>query len=170
MTPTQQRNLLLRANRHLGAALVDANLLKIDQLETASGRFLELVASDNRRQSSLLGILAYEMKVLREEEVLQHALDEHGVGLVDLRDYELHEEVRSALDLDMCWATWSLPFDREEGFYFVATACYHSPTVRAHWEKTLGGPILWYGTTIEMIADILEKLTDSAKPAEPPAA
>lgn len=39
--------------------------------------------------------------------------------------------------------------------------------MRAHWEKQLGGPILWFGTTLEGIADYLEKLaTDpNNKPA-----
>jgi hypothetical protein len=49
-----------------------------------------------------------------------------------------------------------VPFDREEEFWFVATAYYLSPAVRAFWEKELGGPILWFGTTLETIADYLE--------------
>ncbi len=52
---------------------------------------------------------------------------------------------------------WSVPFDREEEFWFVATAYYLSPAVRAYWEKELGGPILWFGTSLETIADYLEK-------------
>ncbi|MSU23464.1 MAG: hypothetical protein EXS32_06525 [Opitutus sp.] len=40
----------------------------------------------------------------------------------------------------------------------MATAYYLSPAVRAHWEKLLDGPILWFGTTLECIADYLEKL------------
>ncbi len=153
-----QRPLRMRANRHLGAALVDASLLKLEHLEAANERFLELAATDNPRQTTLLGILAYEHKVLREEDVLQHAVDEHGIGLVDLREYDLAEEIKSVLDLDVCWATWSLPFDREEDFHFVATASYLSPAVRSLWEKRLGGPVIWYGTTLEMIADALEKI------------
>ena len=34
----------------------------------------------------------------------------------------------------------SVPFDREEDVYFVATAYYLSPAVRTYWEKQLGGP------------------------------
>jgi hypothetical protein len=40
----------------------------------------------------------------------------------------------------------------------VATAYYLSPAVRVFWEKQLGGPIIWFGTTLEGIADYLEKL------------
>ena len=30
--------------------------------------------------------------------------------------------------------------------------------MRTFWEKQYPGPILWYGTTLEIIADYLEKL------------
>src|SRR5476649_309388 len=158
MPPAIRRNLLLRANRHLGAALVDANLLTVESLETANARLLELAATGNARQSTVLGILAYELKVLREEDVLQHIADEHSAGLIDLRGCEVSDDFKNTLDLGACWATWTLPLDREEGFNYVATASYMSESTRAFWEKHLDGPIIWYGTTLEMIADALEKL------------
>jgi len=157
MTP-EHRSLLMRANRLLGANLVEANLVKIESLEAANERLLELVATDNPRQSTVLGILAYELKVVREEDVLQHVADEHAVGLVDLRSYDLSEELRKSLDLGACWATWTLPFDKEEDMYFVATSYYLSPAVRTYWEKQLGGPIIWFGTTLEMLADCFDKM------------
>ncbi|HTJ80040.1 MAG TPA: hypothetical protein VL357_13690 [Rariglobus sp.] len=157
MTP-EHRSLLMRANRLLGANLVENNLVKIESLEAANERLLELVATDNPRQSTVLGILAYELKVVKEEDVLQHVADEHGVGLVDLRSYEFSEELKKNLDVGACWATWSLPFDREEDMYYVATAYYMSPAVRTYWEKQLGGPIIWFGTTLEMLADCFEKM------------
>lgn len=170
MSP-EHRSLLMRANRLLGANLVEANLVKIESLEAANERLLEIVATDNPRQSTVLGILAYELKVVREEDVLQHVADEHGVGLVDLRSYDMAEELRKKLDVGACWATWSLPFDREEDVYFVATAYYMSPAVCAYWEKQLGGAIVWFGTTLEMLADCFEKMEaeHGGKPAQPPA-
>jgi hypothetical protein len=146
----------MRANRLLGAQLVEHNLVKIEDLETANEKFIEVVSTDQPRQSTILGILAYEMKVLKEDDVLHHLVETEGLGLVDLRDYEVLEESRKNLDPNACWATWSVPFDREEEFWFVATAYYLSPAVRSHWEKELGGPILWFGTTLEAIADYLE--------------
>ena len=148
----------MRANRLMGANLVDANLVKIDDLEKANERLLELVASGQPRQNTVLGILCYEMKVVREEDVLQHVVDNEGVGLVDLRDYDVPEDIRRQTDVSSCWATWSVPFDREEDFHFIATAYYLSPAVRAHWEKLLGGSVLWFGVTLDAIADYLEKL------------
>lgn len=153
----EHRPLLMRANRLLGAQLVEHNLVKIEDLENANEKLIEAVAGDQPRQSTILGILAYDMKVLKEDDVLHHIVETDGVGLVDLRDYEVPDDAKKQVDLGACWATWSVPFDREEEFWSVATAYYLSPAVRLHWEKTLGGPILWYGTTLEAIAEYLEK-------------
>jgi hypothetical protein len=112
-------------------------------------------------------VLVYEKKVLREEDLLHHVVDDHGVGVVDLRGYDVPEEVKKDLDIDACWATWSVPFDKEEDFHFVATAYYLSPAARAFWEKKLGGQIIWQATTMDIIADFLDRLqaerTEAAK-------
>lgn len=165
---SSHRTLLMRANRLLGANLVEANLVKIEDLEKANERLLEIVGTDQSRQSTVLGVLVYEMKVLREEDVLQHVVDTEGLGLIDLRNYEIPEEAKKAADPGACWATWSVPFDREEDFHFIATAYYLSPAVRTFWEKQIGGPILWFGATLETIADYLEKL-EAERAAAPPA-
>jgi hypothetical protein len=157
---------MMRANRLLGANLVEQNLVKIEHLEAANERLLEAVAANNVRQSSVLGILVYEMHVVKEDDVLHHLVEDHGVGLVDLRNYEGSEEIRKKLDLGPCWATWTVPFDRDEDFHFVATAYFMSPAVRTFWEKQLGGQIVWYGATLEGIADYLERL--DASRANPP--
>jgi hypothetical protein len=154
----EQRTLLMRANRMLGAALVEHNLVKLEDLEAANERLLELAATGQARQATVLGILVNEKKVLREEDVLLHVVDEQGVGLVDLRGYEVPEEVRKEVDTGECWATWSIPYDREEDFYFMATAYYLSPAVRTYWEKKLGGQIIWQATTMEIVAEFLERL------------
>jgi hypothetical protein len=151
------RTLIMRANRLLGAQLVEHNLVKIEDLELANEKFIETVSGDVTRQTTILGILAYDMKVVKEDDVLHHMVDTEGLGLVDLRDYDVPDESKKNLEVDACWATWSVPFDREEEFFFVATAYYLSPAVRSYWEKELGGPILWFGTTLEGIAEYLEK-------------
>lgn len=161
---------MMRANRLLGAALVEHNLVKIEDLETANEKLIELATGDQPRQSTILGILAYEMKVVNEDDVLRHIVEADGVGLVDLENYEIPEDAKKATDVGMCWATWTVPFDREEDFWFVASAYYLSPAVRSHWEKQLGGPILWFGTTLEAIAEYLEKLAPETGGAPAPAA
>ncbi len=148
----------MRANRLLGAALVEHNLVKIEDLEKANERLLEVINTKQARQSTVLGVLAYELKVVREDEVLQYIVENEGVGLVDLKHYDTLDEMKKTLDLGACWATWSVPFDREEEFYFIATAYYLSPAVRSFWEKQYGTQIIWYGTTLDVMADYLEKL------------
>ena len=167
---SKYRPIVMRANRLLGASLVDHNLVKLEDLEQANERLLEVIASEQTRQMTVLGILAYEMKVVKEEDVLQYLVDNEGLGLVDLRNYEVHDELRKTVDVDACWATWSVPFDREEDFTFVATAYYLSPSVRAYWEKQFGTTIVWYGTTLEILADFLEKLETERGPAQVAAA
>lgn len=161
---SEHRPIIMRANRLLGASLVEHNLVKIEDLERANERLLEVIETNQVRQTTVLGILAYEMKVVREDDILQHLVDGEGLGLVDLRNYEVHEDIRKHLDLGECWATWSVPFDREEDFTFVATAYYLSPSVRTYWEKKLGTAIIWYGTTLEIVADFLEKLEAERNP------
>jgi hypothetical protein len=158
MATAEYRPLLMRANRLLGSALIEHNLVKFEDLEAANERLLEVAASGQVRQSSVLSILVYEKKVLKEEDVLHHVVDDHGVGVVDLRGYDVPDEVKRDMDLDACWATWSVPFDREEDFHFVATAYYLSPAVRTHWEKKLGGQIIWQATTMDIIADFLDRM------------
>lgn len=157
-TLTEHKTLLMRANRTLGSALMELNLVKIQDIEQANEKLLEMVAQNQLRQSSVLAILAFDTKVICEEDLLQHVVEVDGVGLVDLRDYDVPDESRKNLDMGACWATWSVPFDKEEEFYFVATAYYLSPAVRAFWEKQLGSSILWFGTTLEGVADYLERL------------
>ena len=160
----------MRANRTLGAALVEANLVKIDDLMLANERLLELLQGDAERQGTLLGVLMFEKKVLSEGDLLHHLVEVDGIGLIDLQNYEVPEEIRKNLELGPCWATWTVPFDKEEDFYFVATAYYLSPAVHSHWEKQLGSNILWYATTLENISDFLEKIEleqRSAAPAQP---
>jgi hypothetical protein len=155
---SEHRPLLMRSNRLLGSALIEHNLVKFEDLEAANERLLEIAATGDMRRSSVLSVLVYEKKVLREEDLLHHVVDDHGVGVVDLRGYDVPEEVKKDLDIDACWATWSVPFDKEEDFHFVATAYYLSPAARAFWEKKLGGQIIWQATTMDIIADFLDRL------------
>lgn len=161
---SEHRTLLMRANRLLGAALVEANLVKLEDLEAANERLLELLAGDAERQATLLGVLMYEKKVLSEDDLLHYIADNDGIGLIDLRTYDVPEEFRKDVDLGSCWATWTVPFDKEENFYCVATAYYLSPAVRSHWEKQLGTSIIWYATTLEIVSDFLEKVESEIKP------
>ncbi len=158
MSP-EYRQIVMRANRMLGPALVEHNLVKVEDLDQANDRLLDLISTGQPRQASVLAILAYDLKVVNEDDVLQHLVDTESVGLIDLRSYEIHEDFRKNVDINACWSTWSLPFDKEEDFVFIATAYYLSPAVRTYWEKQLGGSsIIWYGSSMDILADLLERI------------
>ncbi|MBE7539451.1 MAG: hypothetical protein HS122_13700 [Opitutaceae bacterium] len=163
---SENRALLMRANRMMGAALVEHNLVKVEDLEKANEKLFQIIASHNARQSTLLGVLAFDMNVVKEEDVIAHVVDREGVGLIDLRTYDVSEDLRKTVDIGSCWASWTVPFDKEDEFYLVASAYYLSGAVRKHWEKVLDAPIIWYATTLEMIADYLEKM-ESDRAAAP---
>jgi len=154
---SEYRPLLMRSNRLLGSALIEHNLVKFEDLEAANERLLEIATTGDLRRSSVLSVLVYEKKVLTEEAILHHVVDNHGVSVIDLRTYDVPESVRRELDLEACWATWSVPFDQEEDFHFVATAYYLSSAVRSFWEKKLGGQIIWQATTMDIIADFIDR-------------
>ncbi len=151
--------MMMRANRALGSSLVDHNLITIEALDTANERLLELTADEKNENVSLLHILVYENQALTEEQLLTYEVEEMGLGMVDLGSYDQPYDLRKKLDLDACAATWTVPFDVEEGTHFIATAYYLSPAVRSFWERQLETPILWFVTSMENINDFLRKLT-----------
>ena len=80
------RHLMMRANRLLGPVLVERDLISLQDLERATERLLELTARGEPRECTLLGVLAHELKVVHEADLLRRCVDADGVGLVDLRD------------------------------------------------------------------------------------
>lgn len=149
---------MMRSNRLLGASLVEHSLIKIEVLEQANERLLELMASASDVPVSILQILVVELKAISEQQILNFLSEEMGLGVVDLTHYDQPDELRKRLDIGACSATWSVPFDVEEGVNFVASAFYLSPAVRSFWESELNGPILWYATTSENISEFLARL------------
>ncbi|MFT3831354.1 MAG: hypothetical protein QM691_16790 [Opitutaceae bacterium] len=156
---SDHRPLMMRANRALGSSLVDHNLITIEALDAANERLLELTADEKNEKVSLLHILVYEKQSLTEEQLLAYEVEEMGLGMVDLSNYDQPYDLRKKLDTDACTATWTVPFDVEEGTHFIATAYYLSPAVRSFWERQLETPILWFVTSMENINDFLRKLS-----------
>jgi hypothetical protein len=152
------RPIIMRSNRSLGAALVEKNLITVEQLEAATDRLLQVLDQGMDREACLLRILIHETHALTEDAILEHLVEDLSVGLLDLREIDLHDDIKTHLNTGTCWATWTVPFDREDDIHHVASAYYLSPGVRQHWEKLLGGSIIWFGTTLDSVADVLEKL------------
>jgi len=160
--PSEHRSLLMKANRQLGLALSDRNLLSVGQLQEANDRWLEWVAG-GERGASLLRVLTQSLKFVREEDVLRHAMEHEGTGLVDLRDFDVPDEFRRLPDPGVCWATWTVPFDKLDGFTCLASAYILSPVAKAHWEAQIQGSVLWFGTTLDGLAEHLGRVGSSTR-------
>lgn len=160
----------MRSNRLLGAALVERNLVTVEQLEAATERLLQVLETGTDREACLLAILINESKAFTEETLLEHLVDESLLAVIDLRELDLSDDFKVTLDPGPCWASWTVPFDKDDDVHYVATAYYPSMAVRQHWEKELGEPIIWYATTLDSIAEFLEKLEVERAGIDAPAA
>ena len=158
MSMNAHRPLLLRGNRFLGSALVNANIITIDQLEEANQKLLDIINGESLKQASILNILSFEMNVLNEPELIAHTVENHEVGLIDLTHYNLSRGFDNTLELPLCWATWTLPFDKLDGVYSVATAYYLSKPIVEYWEQKLGGYVLWYACSLKSLSDALQRI------------
>lgn len=165
MSNIKHRSLLLRGNRFLGSALVTNGLIKLDDQEAASQKLLEVIQADNLKQASLLQILIYELKTLREADWINFLVESQGLGMVDLRHYLIEQTFNREIDVDLCWATWTVPFDCVEGVYFLASAYYMSEPVVKHWESLLAGEVIWFGASTASILDALERISALRAPA-----
>ncbi len=155
--------LIMRANRLLGASLVEQGLVSIDDLDEANERLGELVsAQSNAVQVSLLSILISEKQALDENALLESLVEEHGLGLIDVRDVDLADDVKASLDSKVCWATLTVPFDQIEDMTYLATSFYLSPAVRTYWEERVEGDIVWFATSLESVTGFLENFDSSA--------
>jgi hypothetical protein len=152
------RPVVMRSNRLLGATLVERNLITVEQLNQATERFLQIMDTAAAGGVSLLSVLINEQQVLTESALLEYLVDEMQIGLIDVRELDFNDDLKMHLQPGMCWATWTVPFDKDEDVHYVASAYYLSPAVRQQWEKQLGGPIIWFGATLESISGFLEKL------------
>lgn len=154
----QHRALILRSNRFLGSSLVDKGLVSTADLEAANERFMKSIQSSDLKSASILTPLAFELKALDEAKLIDHLLDEHEVGLVDLRHIQMQSLKDWNVDLSLCWATSTVPFDKMGDTYLLATCYYMSAPVIKCWEDLLGSNILWYVTTMTSLSNGLEQL------------
>ena len=157
----QPRALILRSNRFLGSSLVNKGLLSSGDLEAANEKFMEAIQSPEMlRNASILTTLLYDLKVLDEARLLEYIVEENGIGLIDLNHIELRPLPSTELDLSLCWASSTIPFDKVEETYMVATCYYMSAPVVKHWEDLLNGKVVWYGTSMASMSRGLERLED----------
>lgn len=158
---------LMRSNRLLGATLVEKQLVSINDLDLANERLLELMSTGGELQrASLLAIMLNEKQCLSEQKLMAHLVEEEGLGIIDIRNFEIPDELKDMIRPEECWSTWTVPFDSVEDTVYLASAYYLSPVVREFWEEKLSGNIVWYAASMESISDFLEALEqDRAKTA-----
>ncbi|MGB0415868.1 MAG: hypothetical protein ACPGKS_03360 [Coraliomargarita sp.] len=156
----QHRALILRSNRFLGSSLVDKGLVSTADLEAANERFMQSIQSADLKSASILTPLTFELKALDEAKLIDHLVDENEIGLVDLRHVKMQSLKDWGVDLSLCWATSTVPFDKMGDAYLLATCYYLSAPVVKCWEDLLGSNILWYATTMSSLSNGLEQLED----------
>lgn len=160
----QYRPLFLRANRTLGTALTEHKLVTSDQLEAANGKLLELMKNGQWKQASLLNLLLMVSDSPQESAIVQYQIDTHELGLINLTNYNLERSVDANIDIAACWATRTIPYERQEEFVFLATNFYLSDAVRKFWKDVYkDSTLVWSVATSINLAESLERLEARAK-------
>ena len=156
----EHRALILRSNRFLGSALVDRGLVSVNDLELANEKFMEAVQSSELKRASILSTLLFETKALEEKALIEHLVEEEGIGLIDLSHIELRSLRPFNLDIALCWASSTIPFDKIENTYMLATCYRLSAPVIKYWEEFFDGRVIWYGTSTTSMSRALERLEE----------
>jgi hypothetical protein len=158
----QHRALILRSNRFLGSSLVNKGLITSGDLEAANEKFMDAIQSPELlKNASILTTLLYDLKVLDEARLLEHIVEEYSIGLVDLDYIKIRPLPSTEIDLSLCWASSTIPFDKVEQTYMVASCYYMSAPVVKHWEGLLDGKVVWYSTSMASMSRGLERLEDA---------
>ncbi len=156
----EHRALILRSNRFLGSSLVDKGIVSVGDLEAANERFMEAIQASELKGASILSTLLFELKAFDENTLLDLLIEEKQIGLIDLNHVELSSLRPFKVDLSLCWATSTIPFDKVENTYMLASCYYLSAPVVKHWEELLDGRVLWYATTTSSMTRALERIED----------
>ena len=153
----KNRALILRSNRFLVSSLQDKGLITSAQMEAANEKFIEAAQNANTyKNNSILKILVHDLKALDEDKVLRFIAEEHKIGLVDLKQTQLYKPSSIELDLSLCWATLTVPFDQVDQTFMLATCYYMSSPALKYWKELLGGNVIWYATSIVSINYYIE--------------
>lgn len=156
----EHRALILRSNRFLGSALVEHGLVSVDDLESANETFMEAIQASELKRASILNTLLFEKKSLQEADLIEYLAEGEGLGLIDLRHILLRSLRPFNVDLSLCWATSTIPFDKIEETYMLATCYYLSAPVLKHWKDRLGGRLIWFATSTVSMTQALEKVEE----------
>lgn len=156
-TPELQ-TLILRSNRYFGASLVEHGLLAQANLETAFEQFNQDLHDAELSQVSILNLLMNDLGSLDEADLLAYQMDTVGLSLIDLDAVKLRPRRKVNVDLSLCWASLTLPFDRMDRSYLLATCYYLSEPVVRYWSELLQENVIWYVTTLDHLSRGITRL------------
>ena len=156
----EHRALILRSNRFLGSSLVEKGFISSSDLEAANEKFMEAIQAGDFERGSILNTLLFGLKVLDEQVLLDHFVEECNLGLIDLDFVEMPSLRPLNVDLSVCWASSTVPFDKVEKTHLLATCYYLSAPVVKHWEGLLDGPVIWYATSAASMMRALERVNE----------
>lgn len=151
-------SLLIKSNRVLGTRLVEASLTSLEDMEHANEVFIERARAKDLKRASLLRILIYDNQTLKEDQLLDYQIEKFPVGALMFDNYRLDDVILLQQPLELLRASWTVPFDFQDGRWFVATAYYLSDVVRSFWEERLDGRITWYVTNLNQVESLLDEL------------
>jgi hypothetical protein len=160
------QQLILRSNRYLTAALLENRLINSEDVAKSNIKLLSLIQTNQLRQASSLSILLFELKALNEDKLIQHLVEQNKAALVDLAHIDLKGNVEEDLDLDLCWATMSIPFDQIGNCTCIATCYLMSKPAIDKWTEKYPN-ILWYVTSLRSMTTALEALEPETKAETP---
>ncbi len=152
------RPLILRSNRFLGTALAERNLVSTEDLELANEKLLEALKNADYYNANLLQILLYDIKSFEEGVLVESVVEESGLGLVDLSNFQVGRFPDFNVEIGACRATATVPYDQVEDFVSLATAYYLSQPAMKYWAELFEGKtILWYISSTVSINQYLER-------------
>jgi len=155
------RALILRSNRFLANTLNENGLVNEDDIDEANEKLLDAIDAGNLRQISVLNILIYDLKKLEEKDYIDFIVKEMKIGLINLRNYKPRPIANEMNDPDICWSTWTVPFDLVGDYYLVATAYYPSQPVIEYWDSIADRPIVWYGASIQCVTETIDRVIEA---------
>lgn len=141
--------------------MVSKGLVSSEDLEVANEKFMDAIQSPELlRNASILTTLLYDLKILDEAKLLNHLVEEYSIGLIDLNYVALGTLRPINVELSLCWATSTIPFDKVEDTYMLASSYYMSAPVVKHWEGLLDGKVVWYASSMASINRGLERVEE----------
>lgn len=129
-------------------------------LELANENFMASIQKADLKRASILNSLVYDLKVLDENKLIDYMVEDQGLSLIDLTFINLQSLRPMGIDPDLCWATSTIPFDKVEDTYMLASCYYLSAPVVKQWEEALNGHVIWYATTCVSMTRALEKMDE----------